>query len=113
YFSSRIRVAAPFIEVPGPDFTAQVDTLQAQINTADAEARPIADAAFEGWRQGVLSDGKPGEGKGLPEPVIALLAKPEAERSDEEKKQLEAGLRKHFDEKIRGGLAGKLPVLTK
>ena len=113
YFSSRIRVAAPFIEVPGPDVTAHIDNLQAQINAADAEARPIADAAFEGWRQGLLTDGKPAEGKGLPEPVVALLAKPEAERSEDEKKQLEAGLRKHFEEKIRGGLAGKLPVLTK
>ena len=113
YFSSRIRVAAPFIEVPGPDVTAHIDNLQAQINAADAEARPIADAAFEGWRQGLLTDGKPAEGKGLPEPVVALLAKPEAERSEDEKKQLEASLRKHFEEKIRGGLAGKLPVLTK
>lgn len=113
FFSSRIRVAAPFVEVPGPEATAHMENLQNQIQAAEAEAKPIADAAFEGWRQGLLADGKPGEGKGLPDPIVTLLAKPEGERSEDERRQLEAGLRQHFDQKVRGGLVAKLPVLAK
>ena len=54
-----------------------------------------------------------GEGKGLPDPLAAILQKPEGQRNDEEKKSLEQGLRKHFDEKVRPGLVAKLPPLAK
>ena len=112
YFSSRIRVAPPFVEVPTAEYQARVSEFEKRIAEADAAAKPIADAAFEGWRAGLFVDGKPGEGKGLADPLATVLRKPEGERTEDEKKSIEPGLRKHFDEKVRGSLAGKLPVLT-
>ncbi len=73
----------------------------------------MADAAFAAWRAGILADGKPAEGKGLPEPLVELLRKPEGERTDEDKKAIEVALRKHFDEKVRPELIGKLPAVGK
>jgi len=113
YFSSRIRVAPPFVEVPSEENQARIADFEKQIAEAEAAAKPLADAAFEGWRSGLFADGKPGEGKGLPDPLATVLRKPEGERSEDEKKSIDPGLRKHFDEKVRGGLAGKLPALSR
>ncbi len=113
FFSSRVRVAAPFIELPTEENKAKIADFDKQIAAADAEATPLLNAAFEGWRIGLFADGKPAEGKGLAEPVAVILRKPEGERSDDEKKSLDAGLRKHFDEKVRAMLASKIPALPK
>ena len=113
FFSSRIRVAAPFLELPTEENKKQIAQYEAEIKAADAEAVPIANAAFEGWRTGLFADGKPGEGKGLPDPLATILRKPDAERSDAEKKSIDTDLRKHFDEKVRSTLVGKFPVLGK
>ncbi|MCX7419515.1 MAG: PSD1 and planctomycete cytochrome C domain-containing protein [Planctomycetia bacterium] len=113
YFSSRVRVAAPFIELPTEENQAKIADFEKQITAADAEATPLVNAAFEGWRIGISADGKPAEGKGLPDAVAAILKKPDGERTDDEKKSLETGLRKHFDEKVRATLASKIPVLPK
>jgi len=113
FFSSRIRVAAPFLEVPTEENSQQIAKWEDEIKTADGEAAPVANAAFEGWRTGLFADGKPAEGKGLPEPLAVILRKPEGERNDAEKKAIEPDLRKHFDEKVRPSLAGKMPVLGK
>jgi hypothetical protein len=113
FFSSRIRVAAPFIELPTEENKTRIAEFEEQIKAADAEAAPIATTAFEGWRAGIFADGKPAEGKGLPDPLAAVLRKPEGERTEDEKKSIEPGLRKHFEEKVRATLAGKLPVLGK
>lgn len=113
FFSSRIRVAAPFLELPTEENRKQISQWEDEIKAADAESAPVAAAAFEGWRSGLFADGKPADGKGLPEPLAAILRKPEAERSDAEKKSIDTDLRKHFDEKIRSTLVAKLPVLGK
>ena len=113
FFSSRIRVAAPFLELPTEENKKRFADFEAKIKSADDEAAPIANAAFEGWRAGVFADGKPHDGKGLPDNVVAILKKPEAERSTAEKQALEPELRKHFDAKVRSTLNGKFPVLGK
>ncbi len=113
FFSSRVRVAAPFIELPTEENKQRFADFEAKIKAADDEAAPIANAAFEGWRVGLFADGKPHEGKGLPDNLIAILKKPEAERSEAEKKAIEPELRKHFDAKVRASLNGKFPVLGK
>lgn len=113
FFSSRIRVAAPFLELPTEENKKQIAQFEEEIKGADAEAVPVANAAFEGWRTGLFADGKPGEGKGLPDPLATILRKPDAERSDAEKKSIDTDLRKHFDEKVRSTLVGKFPVLGK
>jgi hypothetical protein len=107
FFSSRIRVANPVIELPTPENQTKIAEFESQIAAANAEAKVVADAAYQGWLAGL------GEGKGLPDPFPALLQKPENQRSDEEKKTLEQGLTKHFNEKVRPGLVGKLPALQK
>ena len=80
---------------------------------AEAEGKVAADSAFEGWRLGIFADGKPADGKGLPDALAPILRKPERDRNDDEKKTLDAGLRKHFDDKVRPTLAAKLPALAK
>ena len=113
FFSSKIRVAAPFLEVPSEENTRQFAQYDSEIKSAETEAASVANASFEGWRTGLFADGKPAEGKGLPESLAAILRKPDGERTDAEKKSVDTDLRKHFDEKVRPTLAAKLPVLGK
>ena len=113
FFSSRIRVAAPFVELPTEENRARIAELEAKLKEAEAQGKIAAESAFEGWRLGILTDGKPANGKGLPDALASILRKPEGERSDDEKKTLDAGLRKHFDDKVRPTLTSKLPALSK
>jgi hypothetical protein len=110
--SSRIRVAAPFLELPTEQNKKRIAEFDSQISAAQQEADAVVNAAFEGWRTGLLSGGI-NDGAGLPDPLLALLRKPEGERTEEEKKSLAADLRKHFDEKVRPELNGKLPAVGK
>ena len=113
FFSSRIRVAAPFVELPTEENRARIAELEAKLKEAEARGKIAAESAFEGWRFGILADGEPANGKGLPDALASILRKPEGERSDDEKKTLDAGLRKHFDDKVRPTLTSRLPALSK
>ena len=106
YFSSRIRVAAPFIELPSEDNLQRIRDFEQRIDALQKESQPLLDAAFHGWRLSVT-----GATSGLPETITAILNKPDTDRSDEEKKNLESLIRKHFDEKLVGALQGKLAPL--
>ncbi len=112
-FSNRIRIGATYIELPTAENQKRIAEFDAQIAAAEPEAKIAVDAAFAGWRTGLFADGKPAEGKGLPDALAAVLRKPEAERTEEEKNSIEPGLRKHFDEKIRATLVDKLPAVAK
>lgn len=111
YFSSRIRVANPVIELPTAENKSKIAEFESKIAAVGSDAKLATDSAYQGWLAG-LGDGN-GPGKKLPDPLAAILQKPEGQRNDEEKKSLEQGLRKHFDEKVRPGLAAKLPPLVK
>ena len=111
-FSTRIHVAAPFIELPTEEYKARIAEFEAQIAAAEEEVKSVTDAAFEGWRTGLFADAEPADGTGLPESLVTILQKPDGERTDEEKKTLEAELRKHFDQKEHPGLS-KLPSASK
>ena len=111
YISSRIRVASPYLELPTEENKIKFAEFEAKIAELDKEAAPLLDAAYFGWRAAVLASDKPNETKGLSESLSKLLAKPDAERSEDEKKQVESDLRKHFEEKVRPSLNDKLPVL--
>jgi hypothetical protein len=113
FISSKIRVANPVLELPTPEVKAKIAEFESQIATLDNENKIAGEAAYQGWLSGILADGKPAEGKGVPEALNELLRKPEAERKPEEKQKLEDGLRKHFNEKVRPSLASKLPNLGK
>jgi hypothetical protein len=113
FFSSRIRVAAPFLELPTTENQARIAAFEAEIRVAEPEAILATESAFEGWKAGILTDNRPGEGKGLAESLVALLSKPEGERSEEEKTQLQTALRKHFEDKVRAGLVARLPAVAR
>jgi hypothetical protein len=113
FFSSRIRVAAPLVELPTDENKARIVELEAKLKQAEAERKVAAESAFEGWRLGVFAGGEPAELNGLPDALASLLRKPENGRSDDEKKKLDVGLRKHFDDTIRPALAARLPALSK
>ena len=113
FFSSRIRVAAPFIELPTEENKLKFAEFESQIVSLEKDAAPLVDACYLGWRAGLFSDGEPADGKGLPETIVSVLKKPEAERTDDEKKSLEKELRKYFDDKIRSTFNDKIAVLGK
>jgi len=108
YFSSRIRVAPPLIELPTEENNARIADFEKQITAADTEASPIIEAGFAGWRKGLLASGVPGDSAGLPGGLLEKLKKPEGERTAEERQAIDADLRKHFDEKVRNDLVGKV-----
>ncbi|MCU0719712.1 MAG: PSD1 and planctomycete cytochrome C domain-containing protein [Pirellula sp.] len=110
YFSSRIRVASPFIEVPSEEVTKRIAELDARASELDAQVYPFAKVAFTGWKIGLLADKNP-DGKGLPDSLVALLKKPETERSDADKAEIEKQLQAHFDQKIRNSLKPDIPQL--
>ncbi|MCA9202150.1 MAG: DUF1549 domain-containing protein, partial [Planctomycetales bacterium] len=110
--SARIRVAAPFIELPTEENKRRIAEFDAQIAEAQAELAPLADAAFAGWKVGLTANGLPNETSGLPASLLALMKKPEGERTDAEKQSLAADLRKHFNEKVLSGVAAQHPPLA-
>lgn len=112
FFSKRIRVGRPFVEVPSEEVKAHLANVDAQITDLDSKLRPLLDAAFQGWKAGALSDPRPAESKVLPEAVLKLLAKEASQRSQEENQSLDTELRKHFDSKVKDLLADKLPFLA-
>ena len=113
FFSSRIRVGAPFLELPTEEYKLKVADFDSQITELEKEAAPMIDASFMGWRAGLFLDGEPADGKGLPDDLTKLLKKPEAERSNEEKLSVETLLRKYFDEKVRSSIQYKSPAISK
>lgn len=101
YLSSRIRLGTPYLDLPSEENKVKLAEFDEKIKDAQANANVVLDTLFAGWKAGIFADGKPAEGKGLPEAVANLLKKPEAERSDDEKKQIEDGMRAYFNEKIQ------------
>jgi len=113
FFSSRIRVGAPFLELPSEEYKLKVADFDSQITALEKESAPMIDASFMGWRAGLFLDGEPADGKGLPDDLTKVLKKPESERSNEEKLSVETLLRKFFDEKVRSTINYKLPAIGK
>lgn len=111
--SSRIRVAAPFIELPTPENKAKLTELEAAMKSLENEAKPVIDAAFAAWRIGLFADGEPADGNGLPRNLTPLLRKPEAERTADDKKSIESQLRSFFDNSVKAGVVAKLPQVVK
>ncbi len=113
YYSSRIRVGRPVLELPTEENKGKIAEFESQIATADSAAQPLLNAAFEGWRLGLLGDGNAADTSGLAEALTQLLARPAGELNDEEKQTLASEWRKHFNEKVRAELVGKLPEVAK
>lgn len=104
--SARIRVAAPFLELPTEENAARISEMEGRIRDAEAKAKPDIEAAFAEWRTAVHAGTKD-----LPENLVSLLGKAESERGPAGEKALETGLRKHFDDKVRPELGKKIPAV--
>lgn len=108
--SARIRVAAPFLELPTEENKARIAKLEAEIAASEKETKAIAEKAFADWRRRV-SDAGSAERKAATA-TVKLLALDEAERPDADRKTLETALRQHFDEKLRPGVVAKSAART-
>ena len=111
--STRIRVAAPFLELPTEENKRRITDFETKIAEAEKNLQVVKDAAFLGWRVGLSSDGKPEDANQLSDSLVAILSKSESERTDEEKKTLAAELRQHFDKIVFAKLKNKFPESQK
>jgi hypothetical protein len=112
-FSARIRVAPPVLELPSDENRARLAELEQAFKSLEGEARPVLDAAFAAWRAGLFADGEPADGQDLPRNLTPLLRKPEAERTEADRKSIEGQLRKFFDDKVKGGVVKDLPQVVR
>jgi hypothetical protein len=110
YFSKRIRVGAPFLELPTEENKTQLADFESRIATADAQIAKLTDAEFDRWKAAVFAHDE-SIAKEIPDTLLTLLERPVAERSDEQQKTVDAELRKHFDEKVKPTLKEKLPEI--
>ncbi len=111
YFSSRIRVAAPFLEVPSVAFQQRQEELQAAINMADEQIRAATADEFQKWQEAVQAAGALPGGDALPATLKLLLAKPAADRSAEEQSAVQSELRKLFDQKVVPSMKDRVPAI--
>ena len=111
--SARIRVAAPFIELLTEENRERIAEFEAKISAAEIDSGPATEAAFIGWRIGIVADGKATDVENLPAELTAILETPKDERSDQQKEELKNGLRKFFDARVRAGLASRIPAIGK
>jgi hypothetical protein len=86
YFSSRVRVAAPFLEYPFPETKARIAEFDTQIAALEAEVTKGVDTVYEEWRAGLIVDGKLREGSELAEAMAALVIKPDGELNEDQMK---------------------------
>lgn len=111
--SRKMRVAAPYLELISEQTKKQIADYESQIQKLDQETGPVIEAAYEAFRIAITSTKSPDTIDGLPGTAAAVLMKPEAERSDDEKKTLDNQLRTLFNQKARAGVAGKYPAISK
>ncbi len=112
-FSARIRVAPPVVELPTADNTAKLAEFEGAMKALEAESRPVIDAAYQAWKAGVFADGEAADAKDLSRNLTPLLRKPEAERTEAEKKSIDDQLRSHFETKVKANVIKGLPQVVK
>jgi hypothetical protein len=112
WFSPRIRVAPPVLELPSEEQQRRLAELDVKLKTLESEARPVIDAAFAAWRAGLFADGEPADGANLPRNLTPLLRKPEAERTDADRQSIEGQLRGHFEATVKGDVVKSLPQVV-
>jgi hypothetical protein len=111
-FSARIRVAPPVLELPSEAQTQKLAELEAKKTALEGDARPVIDSAFAAWRAGLFADGEPADGADLPRNLTPLLRKPEAERTDADRKSIDSQLRSHFEAKVKADVVKSLPQVV-
>ena len=109
YQSPRIRVAAPFIELPTQANKDRLAQLEVAKSKAAAELQPLLDTSFAAWRIGLFADGQAADAKDLPDSLRGLLEKTESDRSPEDQQAIDAQLRQFFDTKFKSTVESGLP----
>jgi hypothetical protein len=112
-FSARIRLAPPFLELPTEENKKRLTELEAEMKAVEPESKPVLEAVYDAWKIGLFADGKPADGEELPRTLPPLLLKPETERTNAEKKEIERELRQFFDKKVKGKLIKNLRHVVK
>ncbi len=111
-YSARIRVAPPVLEIPTPAYEARVAELDAAVKKLEGEAKPVLDALYVAWKNGLFLDGTPADSSDLPRTLAPLLLTPESERTDDDRRSIEKQLRQHFDAKVKPDLVKTLPTVA-
>jgi len=110
--SSRIRVAEPFIRIPGAKEEQQAK-LKETMQALEKQSKPLMEAAYRDWKNDVLADEESIGKAELPKELIALLKKPPAKRTEKNKKAIEDQIRKHFEAQIKKELGQKIEPVRK
>ncbi len=103
-FSARIRVAAPFLELPGDDFKKREEELQDQLKAAEKQYKELQtkgiwtrEAVYAGWEASVELSGQL---EMLSVEIKRLARIPEEKRSAKQREELTKALRSHFAEQV-------------
>lgn len=110
YFSSRIRVDTPFIELPTEENRQRIADYEQKIQVARERSELATAAAFAGWRDGFLAHVIREGNDQWPEELERLLLIPKADRSSEQQQQLDQQLRQYFDQTVLATLKPQLPA---
>jgi hypothetical protein len=106
----RFRLDTPYIEFPTDEQQRHLAELKRQLELAQHEGAAYLKLAYDAWELGTLSS-NPAHNQYLSEELKALLAKPESDRTEEEKTSIASGLQEHFDQHVRYALAASYPAL--
>ena len=112
YFSSRIRVDTPYLELPTEENQRRIADFEAKINDARARGELATAAAFVGWREGFLTHPVRDGNDQWPEEMERLLLIPRPDRSSEQQQQLDGLLRQWFDQQVLASLKAQVPAFA-
>ncbi len=112
FYSPRIRVGNPVLELPTDENKRQIADLEQKIDASEKAVIRLIEVARLAWETGLRADGNAADAAGLPEGLAALLAKSSDQLTDEEKRAVNQQLQKYFDDKVRSGLVKGMPEQT-
>ena len=103
----RMRIAAPFVELPTEENKQSLAKLEAELKKieADGDTKKKFEAELAKWEPTVTPE-TPELSRGL----LPALRTPPEKRTPEERRQLKNGLRNHFETKVYPGIAAKDPA---
>ena len=109
--SSRIRVAAPFIELPTVENRNRMAKYETTIATLESKVQPALDLAFAAWMKNIDLVGDEALRKRLPRSVLAIVDRLNGKPTEEESKILDRDLKRHFEKEVVQNLDPKIPGL--
>jgi len=110
-----IRVSPPFVELPTEEHKAWLVAKEAELKQVGEEGQIKAkfDLALAAWTAAVTESTKTPDDRALAANLTRILRIAEAQRTKEEKKELENGLRGAFESKVWPKVSAKDPVAKK